>query len=78
MNSDNRYEFGKEIQGDTIAGLLSYVEFQPQEMQRRYRDTIEAAVTDGRITAKERQTMLNTYKASMSGDTYYEREVHGD
>lgn len=74
LNSDNTYEFVKEIYGDTISDVLSYVEFQPQAMQQKYRNLIEAAVKEGRITAKERQQMLNTYKASMAGYTYYERE----
>ncbi len=76
LNSDNRYEFVKEIYGDTIADVLRYVEFQPQAMQNSYRNMIEAAVKNGQISVKERQQMLNTYKASMSGYTYYEREEH--
>jgi len=43
-------------------------------MQKKNRDLIEEAVKEGRSTAKERQQMLNTYKASMAGYTYYERE----
>lgn len=76
LNQDSSYEFVKEIYGDTISDVLSYVEFQPSVMQNKYRDMVEAAVKNGRITAKERQHMLNTYKDSMSGYTYYEREVH--
>lgn len=76
MNSDNSYEFVKEINGDTIADVLSYVEFRPEEMQLKYRNMVEKAVKEGRITARERQHMLNTFKASMSGYTYYEREEY--
>ena len=64
----------KEIHGDTIADVLSYVEYQPKEMALRYRNTAERAVKEGRITARERQLMLKTYNASMQGYTYYERD----
>ncbi len=74
LNSDNSYEFVKEIHGDTISDVLSYVEFQPKVMESKYRDMVETAVKNQRITAKERQQIMNTYKASMSGYTYYERE----
>ncbi len=74
MHDDGSYEFVKEIYGDTIADVLSYVEYQPKDMQLQFRNRVEKAVKDGRITAKERQQMLNTYKDSMNGYTYYERE----
>ncbi|MEM6444996.1 MAG: biosynthetic arginine decarboxylase [Cyanobacteria bacterium P01_D01_bin.123] len=74
LNPDGSFDFLKEIHGDTIADVLSYVEYQPKEMQIRYRNTAEKAVKNGRITARERQHMLKTFNASMGGYTYYERE----
>lgn len=75
INSDESFDFVKEIHGDTIADVLSYVEYQPKEMERRYRNTAEQAVKDGRITARERQKMIKTFSASMQGYTYYEKEM---
>ena len=74
LNEDSTFDFVKEIHGDTIADVLSYVEYQPKEMALRYRNTAERAVKEGRITARERQLMLKTYNASMQGYTYYERD----
>jgi arginine decarboxylase len=74
LNDDNTFDFVKEIHGDTIADVLSYVEYQPKEMQLRYRNTAEKAVKEGRINARERQEMLKTFNASMQGYTYYEKE----
>ena len=74
LNEDSTFDFVKEIHGDTIADVLSYVEYQPKEMALRYRNTAERAVKEGRITARERQHMLKTYNASMQGYTYYERD----
>lgn len=74
LNDDKTFDFVKEIHGDTIADVLSYVEYQPKEMALRYRNTAERAVKEGRITARERQHILKTYNASMQGYTYYERD----
>tara|TARA_R110001583_G_scaffold91534_3_gene233599 strand:+ start:3201 stop:5111 length:1911 start_codon:yes stop_codon:yes gene_type:complete len=74
LNDDSSFDFVKEIHGDTIADVLSYVEYEPKEMALRYRNTAERAVKEGRITARERQHMLKTYNASMHGYTYFERD----
>ena len=73
LNSDGSFDFIKEMHGDTIAQVLEYVEFHPKEMQQRFRRNAERAVKDGRITARERQHMLNTFADSMNGYTYYEK-----
>jgi len=74
INSDATFDFVKEIPGDTIADVLSYVEYEPKEMQLRYRNTAERAVKEGRITVRERQQMIKTFNASLCGYTYYEKE----
>src|SRR4029079_17949033 len=52
INREGGYDFVKEIQGDSIADVLSYVEYYPKEMQERHRNTAERAVREGRITAR--------------------------
>lgn len=74
LHADGGYEFVKEIHGDTIEDVLGYVEYQPWEMKLRYRNKLEAAVNEGRISARERQQMMNTFNASMQGYTYYEKD----
>ena len=73
ITDDNSYEFVKEIHGDTIADVLSYVEYKPDDLKLRYRNTAEKAVQEGRITAKERQRIIKTFNESLSGYTYYEK-----
>lgn len=75
LNADQTFDFVKEIHGDTIADVLSYVEYQPKEMQIHFRNTAEQAVKEGRITAKERQQMIKKFNASMRGYTYYEKDA---
>ncbi len=76
INSNGTFDFVKEMHGDTIADVLSYVEYQPKEIQLRYRNTAERAVREGRISATERQQMIKSFNASLQGYTYYERGVH--
>ena len=76
VNPNGSFDFVKEIHGDTIADVLSYVEYQPKEMQLRYRNTAERAVREGRISTSERQQMIKSFNASLQGYTYYEKEEH--
>jgi arginine decarboxylase len=74
LNSDKSFDFVKEIHGDTIADVLSYVEYEPKEMELKYRNIAERAVKEGRITALQRQKIMKTFNASLQGYTYYEKE----
>jgi arginine decarboxylase len=74
INRDGGYDFVKEIQGDTISDVLSYVEYYPKEMQEKHRNTAERAVREGRITARERQWIIKLFNESLNGYTYFEKE----
>jgi arginine decarboxylase len=73
INADGSYEFVKEMHGDSIADVLSYVEYEPRELRERFRRTAEQAVRAGRIDAAERQQVLREFDASLRGYTYFER-----
>jgi len=73
INSDGSFDFVHELHGDTISDVLSYVEYDPGNLFRRFRNTAEKAVRDGRITVAERQKMLNAFTESLRGYTYFER-----
>ncbi len=74
FNEDGSYEFADEIEGDSIADVLSYVEYNPQMLREKFRKIAERAVKQGRISASERQTIMKAFSASMQGYTYYEKE----
>lgn len=74
LHEDGSFDFVKEMHGDTIADVLSYVEFNPKQLSIHYRDTAERAVREGRITAKERAEMIHKFNESLRGYTYYETE----
>lgn len=73
INSDGSFDFVHELHGDTIADVLSYVEYEPENLFRRFRDTAEEAVRAGKISVKERQKMLGDFRESLRGYTYFER-----
>jgi len=66
-------EFVHELHGDSIADVLSYVEYDPQAMFKQFRATAEQAVRDGRISVSDRQEMLAAFTDSLRGYTYFER-----
>ncbi len=72
LNSDGSFDFSREFHGDSIADVLSYVEYEPKHMQEQFRRVAEGAVRAGKITVSERQTILQAFRESMSGYTYFE------
>lgn len=72
VTAKGKLEFVHEIQGDSIADVLSYVEYQPQDLYQRFRELAETAVQNGRITVGQRKEMLNLYSDSLRGYTYFE------
>jgi arginine decarboxylase len=73
INNDGSFDFVHELHGDTIADVLSYVEYDPEYLFRRFRDTAEDAVRSGKISVAERQRMLGDFRESLRGYTYFER-----
>ncbi|MEM9238019.1 MAG: arginine decarboxylase, partial [Verrucomicrobiota bacterium] len=61
-----------EVEGDTVADVLSYVEYEPKELVSRFRAFAEKAVTQGRIGPRERREVMDLFRAGLSGYTYFE------
>lgn len=72
INEDGTFDFVREMSGDSIADVLSYVEYQPQSLLEQFRKTAEQAVREGRVSVAERQAVLESFAASLRGYTYYE------
>ncbi|MEP4079510.1 biosynthetic arginine decarboxylase [Haloferula sp.] len=61
-----------EVEGDTVADVLSYVEYEPKDLVTRFRSFAEKAVTQGRIGPKERREVMDLFRAGLNGYTYFE------
>jgi arginine decarboxylase len=72
IHNDGSFEFVREMSGDSISDVLSYVEYQPQRLLEQLRRTAETAVRKERITLAQRQELLESFAASLRGYTYYE------
>lgn len=72
VNADGSFDFVREFHGDSIADVLSYVEYEPKHMQEQFRQVAENAVRSGRISVAERQEILRAFRDSLQGYTYFE------
>ena len=72
IHPDGTFEFMREMSGDSISDVLTYVEYQPQKLLEQLRRTAEQAVRKERITLAQRQELLESFAASLRGYTYYE------
>jgi arginine decarboxylase len=73
INLDGSFDVLKEINGDTIGDVLEMVEYRSDLLFETFRARAEDAVRTGRISVRERQTMVEEYAANLRGYTYYER-----
>ncbi len=74
ISKEGNYEIVNEIQGDTVADVLSYVEFEPKQMRRNFRVSAEKAVKEGRINPSEHRKIMDAFDTGLAGYTYYEKE----
>ena len=73
INPDATIDFVHEIHGDSIADVLSYVEYDPTALFQQFRQTAEQAVRDNIISIADRQEMLAAYTEGLRGYTYFEK-----
>ena len=66
-------QFTRELEGDSVADVLSYVEYDPKRMIRRVRQLAEEAIANDRISPKDRRRIMDAYEEGMRGYTYFER-----
>lgn len=67
-----KLKYRREQEGDSVAEVLSYVEYDPKDLATRFRNLAESAVVSKRITAAERREIMNAYDAGLRGYTYFE------
>ncbi|MCX7882705.1 MAG: biosynthetic arginine decarboxylase [Brevinematales bacterium] len=74
VNEDGSYNFVSEIEGDSVADVLSYVEYDIKYIRRRFREIAEKAVSENRISVQERASILKALEDGLDGYTYYEKD----
>jgi len=69
---NGKLKYTNEQEGDTVSEVLTYVEYDPKELVRRFRVLAEDAVAKKRITAKERHQIMGAFEEGLRGYTYFE------
>ncbi len=70
---DDEYEIKQIIDGETIAEVLDYVQYDAKKLVRIMESWVTNSVKDGAITAKEGKEFLAIYRSGLYGYTYLEQ-----
>ncbi|MBK1790902.1 biosynthetic arginine decarboxylase [Persicirhabdus sediminis] len=71
-SQNGRIKYQRELSGDSVADVLSYVEYDPKHVFERFLRLAERSVEDGKISAQERKKIIDEYRESIAGYTYFE------
>ncbi len=66
------YTIDKIIDGETIADVLAYVQYDHKKLVRRLEIWVTKAVKEGKITQEEGKEFISNYRAGLYGYTYLE------
>ncbi|MBX3395949.1 MAG: biosynthetic arginine decarboxylase [Phycisphaerae bacterium] len=72
VKDDGQYFVEHVIDGDTVGEVLQYVQFSPENLVARLRQTVERAVREKRINFRESAELLRFYEEGLKGYTYLE------
>jgi len=70
--NDDGYEIDQIIDGETVAEVLEYVQYNPKKMVRTVETWVTSSVKSGIITAAEGKEFLSNYRSGLYGYTYLE------
>jgi arginine decarboxylase len=73
VNDDNTYKFTLELEGDSVSDVLSYVEYDIQDIRTRLKTLAEDAILNSYITPGERKSILEKFEEGLRGYTYFEK-----
>jgi len=70
--TDEGYEIDQIIDGETVAEVLDYVQYDAKKLVRTVETWVTSAVKSGIISAEEGKEFLSTYRSGLYGYTYLE------
>ena len=73
LKENGNYQLLHEQEGDTISEVLSYVEYEPKDIINRFKRIVEDAVRSRDLSLTERKQLIQSFKESISGYTYFEK-----
>jgi arginine decarboxylase len=70
--SEKNYHIEQVIDGETVAEVLDYVQYNPKKLVRTVETWVTSSVKQGIITAQEGKEFLSNYRSGLYGYTYLE------
>ena len=70
----DRYEIDQVFDGETVADVLDYVDYNPRKLVRNVEAWATKAMKEGKITPEEGREFLSNYRSGLYGYTYLERD----
>lgn len=70
--NEKGYSIDQIIDGETVAEVLEYVQYNPKKLVRTVETWVMSSVKKGKITAEEGKEFLSNYRSGLYGYTYLE------
>lgn len=70
--NEKGYSIDKTIDGETVAEVLEYVQYEPKKLVRRLEVWVSRSIQEGKISPEEGKEFLNNYRSGLYGYTYLE------
>ena len=68
------YEIEQIIDGETVAEVLDYVQYNPKKLVRNVETWVTRSMKSGKITPEEGREFLSNYRSGLYGFTYLEKD----
>ncbi len=69
---NGKYQIDQIIDGETVAEVLDYVQYNPKKLVRQLEIWVTKSVKDGKISLEEGKEFLSNYRSGLYGYTYLE------
>lgn len=70
LDSQHEVSIDEVVEGDSVRTVLKYVQYQPDELRRSFRKSVERAVREGNLTLEESRVLRRFYEQGLNGYTY--------
>ena len=71
---NDHYEIDQVYEGETVADVLDYVDYNPRRLVRNVESWATKAMKEGKVTPEEGREFLSNYRSGLYGYTYLERD----
>jgi len=70
IDEDGEVVIDEVVEGDTVSEVLTYVQFEPEQLRRDFRKTIEQALRNRKLNLEEARSLRRFYENGLAGYTY--------